>query len=123
MNTSSKKQTGNLGENLAEKFFKKHNYKILSKNFYSRWGEIDIVAQDKKTKELVFVEVKTRSSNKFGWPEAAVTDKKRKRLAKTGQKYLLEKKIDAKTNYRFDILAVELNYQTRRAKITQFKYV
>ena len=68
----SKKQVGNLGEDLAKKFLKKRKYKILDCNYYIKGGEIDLITKDKNSGELVFVEVKTRSSNLGGWPEQAV---------------------------------------------------
>jgi len=120
---NKKKVIGNLGEKLAVNFLKKHKHKILSKNFYSRFGEVDIISLDKKTKELVFVEVKTRTSVNYSWPENAVNQNKKLKLAKTAKKYLQEHKIDIKTNYRFDIISIELNYGSRRAKITHFKYI
>ena len=80
-NFYSKKQTGDLGEKLALDYLKKKKYKILETNYrYSRKGEIDIIAKDKKTKDLVFIEVKTRRDSRFGWPEVSVNQKKRRRL-------------------------------------------
>lgn len=76
---------GILGEDLAAKFLKKNGYKILERNFRSRFGEIDIVAQEKDV--LVFVEVKTRWSKSFGPPEEAITPWKIKRMTRACQYY------------------------------------
>ena len=59
-----RKELGNLGEKIALNYLQKENYRILERNFYCRQGEIDIIAQ--KQKEIVFVEVKTRTNNSFG---------------------------------------------------------
>ena len=64
------------GEALAGKLLKKRGYKILKRNYVSKYGEIDIVAYDKGT--ISFVEVKTRQSENYGPPELAVTKEKRK---------------------------------------------
>ncbi|MBI2268345.1 MAG: YraN family protein [Candidatus Blackburnbacteria bacterium] len=82
-----KQATGRLGEDLAVGFLQKQGYKILTRNFRSHFGEVDIVAQDKKT--LVFVEVKMRDDYSFGYPEEAVTPRKISSIIKTGQYYKL----------------------------------
>jgi putative endonuclease len=71
-------QLGKLGEDLAARFLKKQGYKIIERNFSSRYGEIDIVAQERRT--LVFIEVKTRYSKEFGLPEESITPWKIKSL-------------------------------------------
>lgn len=63
---ATKQNTGKQGEDLAVQFLKQKGYKILERNFHKRYAEIDIIAIDGDT--LVFVEVKTRTSNKFGNP-------------------------------------------------------
>src|SRR4029077_10476827 len=74
-------QLGIQGENLACRFLKRNGYKILYRNFRGRTGgEIDIVCRDDDT--LVFVEVKTRSSEEYGRPFDSVDRKKQKRIAR-----------------------------------------
>lgn len=70
----TKLQTGKHGEDLAIAFLQKRAYKIIDRNFRIRGGEIDIIAIEANT--LVFVEVKTRTSLKFGSPQEAVTKSK-----------------------------------------------
>lgn len=77
--------TGRLGEQAAVDFLKKINYKILDRNFRAGYGEIDIIAV--KDNVLVFVEVKTRSSDNFGTPFEAITPWKLKPLIRTAQFY------------------------------------
>ena len=63
---------GNKAEKLAERYLKKKGYKILDRQFVTRYGEIDLVAREGD--EIVFVEVKARRSTAFGYPEESVTE-------------------------------------------------
>lgn len=102
----TKKETGSSGEKLAADFLKQHGYKILDLNFRTRFGEIDIVAQDSDT--LVFVEVKTRSSQAFGLPEEAVGYRKLQHLLKAAAFYRsLHKNLPE--GERVDVVAIETN--------------
>jgi len=75
------------GEEIATKYLQKLGYKIIDRNFRARNTEIDIVAVYNNT--LVFIEVKTRSSNKFGTPFEQITYLKLKSLIKAAQHYKL----------------------------------
>jgi Holliday junction resolvase-like predicted endonuclease len=75
---------GRMGERLAANYLRNNSHKILYRNFRApHGGEIDLVCRDKRYHELVFVEVKTRSSEDFGRPLAAV-DRKKRRLILRG---------------------------------------
>ena len=74
-----------VGEDLAASFLQKKGYKIIERNFRKGYGEIDIIAV--KNGILIFVEVKTRTSNNFGSPFEAITPWKLKSLVKTAQFY------------------------------------
>jgi putative endonuclease len=87
MTVPSTRDLGSTGERLAIKLLKKKGYKVLEKNFRSKFGEIDIVGLDKDT--LVFIEVKTRWTREYGPPEEAVTPRKIRSIIKTGQYYKL----------------------------------
>lgn len=65
---------GKIGEDIAEKYLKKHNWKILSRNFSVRGGEIDIIGY--RFGVLAFFEVKSRSNDNFGAPASAVDGEK-----------------------------------------------
>lgn len=97
--------SGKLGEDYAVKLLKVKGYKILTRNFRSRFGEIDVVAQDGK--ELVFIEVKTRWSKNFGNPEEAVTPLKLRHLIKAAEYFKL---MNPKTPeiMRFDVVATDV---------------
>ncbi|MCL5024175.1 MAG: YraN family protein [Nitrospirae bacterium] len=93
---------GNRGEDLAAKFLKRKGYKILSRNYKTPLGEIDIIAEDRGT--LVFVEVKTRTDTSYGMPFEAVNHRKREKLRKVALCYLKQTKRD--TPSRFDVLSI-----------------
>ena len=98
-------QTGKQGENLAIDYLKKQGYKILETNRrFSRFCEIDIIALDRDT--LVFVEVKTRSTNKCGAPEEAITRSKYNNI-KTGLFTYLQENPNYK-KYRIDVISIIL---------------
>lgn len=80
------KAVGGFGESNVVKYLTKLNYKILTKNYNCRFGEIDIVALDKDC--LVFVEVKTRTTDKYGAPENAVNYWKKKHITLTARNYI-----------------------------------
>jgi putative endonuclease len=122
-----KKEIGQIGENLAEKFLKKNKHKILARNFTVKGGEIDIVTWDKKEKEVVFVEVKTRTSSEYGTPEEAVNNTKKKRMERAAQVYLMKNNYGAMQDYRFDIVAIEVEVNNEniknQARIKYYKYI
>ena len=97
--------TGKWGERLAAWYLFCHGCRILERNYRSGRYEIDIVARERRTGTLVFVEVKTRSGTAFGLPRDAVTSKKQLFLTRAAQGYLKERRIpDAHT--RFDVVEV-----------------
>lgn len=90
------------GEDAAVKYLKKHGYRILERNFPSRFGEIDIVAQ--KDGFLVFCEVKARKPNALVGGLESVDWHKQQRLIKTAQYYLSRKRTDLQP--RFDVISL-----------------
>jgi len=94
---------GKTGEELAASLLVKNGYKILSRNYKIKLGEIDIVAKDKDT--LVFVEVKTRLSDSFGLPCEAVSKFKQRQISRVAVAYL--QKNNLLDEYaRFDVVSV-----------------
>ncbi len=96
------KMQGRLGEDAAAEFLKSQGYKILKCNYKNKMGEIDIIAQNGE--DLVFVEVKTRSSAEFGTPAQAVTYYKKQRIVNSARWYIMENPTNL--NIRFDIIEV-----------------
>ena len=94
---------GQAGEDLAVDFLRKKKYKILTVNYRSRFGEIDIVAQ--KGKIICFVEVKNRSSDKFGVGAEAVNLSKQKKIISLAQQFLFQNKY-ADCDFRFDVIDI-----------------
>ncbi len=100
----SKQEEGREGEEKAEKTLKKQGYTIIEKNFRTRFGEIDIIAEEKGC--LVFVEVKKRNTPSFGNPFNAVTARKRQHLIKSALFYM--KSHDSfNRKVRFDVVGIE----------------
>jgi putative endonuclease len=96
---------GELGERAAKKFLQKAGLKFLAANFRSERGEIDLVFRDGDC--LAFIEVKTRSSEDWGRPAAAVNAERRRRLSQAALDYLKRLKNPA-VKIRFDIVEVLL---------------
>ena len=93
---------GNKGEMLASRYLLDKGYAILHYNWRSGHKEIDIIAKERDT--LVFVEVKSRSSEQFGNASDAVDDRKIEYLLRAAEAYVIRNRIDLK--YRFDIVTV-----------------
>ena len=100
---SIKSLLGFLWERKAESYLKKKGYRILERNFRTKFGEIDIVA--KKGDEIVFVEVKGRSGN-FQKPEEAVDERKMRRIKKAATIFLKKKGLWG-NSVRFDVVAID----------------
>ena len=100
-----KHEIGKKGEELATRYLENNGYKIIERNFVAKQGEIDIIAQDKE--ELVFIEVKTRTSNLYGNPIEAVNEIKQKHLISTTKYYLYAKHLENKF-IRLDVIEVYL---------------
>ncbi len=98
-------ELGKKGEELAKKMLIDKGYSIIETNWRYDKDEIDIIAKDGD--ELVIVEVKTRSTDFFGYPEDAVNSKKEFFLIRATESYLQENNLDIDT--RFDIVAIILN--------------
>lgn len=100
------KETGKLGEDIAVHYLKQNGYVILDRNFECRQGEVDIIALDKK--EIVFIEVKTRTSNKYGAPSEAVNKIKQKHMLQTIKYYLYIRNLSDEF-IRIDVIEVYIN--------------
>lgn len=83
------RQLGTLGEDIAAHMIMERGYTILERNFRCKYGEIDIIATDGEL--IIFVEVKTRRTKRFGLPEEAVGQIKQNRLRQLAALYLEKK--------------------------------
>lgn len=98
-----KQLIGVLGERLVCKKYTDNGYKLLTVNYRSRFGEIDIIAQNNKT--IVFIEVKTRKNDNFAKAGEAVTYSKQQKLKATAAMYLQEHSLEDMPA-RFDVAEV-----------------
>ena len=101
-----KQELGQTGEKIATKYLLENNYRIVGRNFRTRLGEIDIIAIDKD--ELVFIEVKTRTTDKYGKPSEAVDYEKIKHILRVAEYYMYIYKIK-NTYCRIDVIEVIIN--------------
>jgi len=97
---------GKKGEEVAAEYLKKKGYRILTQNFRVKGGELDIVAE--KNGEIVFVEVRARSSNAIVSPAESITQEKRRRLRRAAEIFLVSKGLDLHP-CRFDFIFVVKN--------------
>lgn len=99
-----KRAEGYRQEQRAAEYLQEKGYRIIERNFYSRYGEIDIIARDREY--LVFVEVKYRKSEKGGHPLEAVDRTKQKRICKTASWFLQRYGYTEETPCRFDVMGI-----------------
>jgi putative endonuclease len=113
---NTRQKFGERGESLAVWYLKRNGYKILEQNYRTKLGEIDIIAKEKKT--IVFVEVKTRKSVRFGNPKWALTPKKQRKISMVALSYLkATKQSDARA--RFDVVAITSNQDEPQIEIVK----
>ena len=99
----NRRSLGDRGEDLAAAALKKQGYKILERNYRTPLGEIDLICRHREV--LVFVEVKTRTSNRFGPGQDAVHYNKQARLRKLADYYLKHKRL-GEVEVRFDVVGI-----------------
>jgi len=91
--------------------------RFLQRNFTTIYGELDIVAQDDAL--IVFVEVKTRTSDTFGLPEASITSKKLENIQNAGVLWL-QAHPEASDDWRIDVISIVLDHQNNPIDIQHF---
>ena len=96
-------QQGREGEQLAVRYLKRMGYRIVCRNYHSPLGEIDIIARHRGV--LVFVEVKSRSTETFGSPKLAVTPAKQRKLSQVAWHYLQQHNL-TEASARFDVVTI-----------------
>jgi len=116
---SNNKKTGKAGEDQASVYLEKIGYRIVERNFSTRFGEIDIVCYDKE--KLVFVEVKAKIGHDFGEPEEMVNRGKLSQVKRMGEVYLQNKMMDV--SCRVDVVAIVFNKDMSIERISHFEGV
>lgn len=104
-----------MGENLAIEYLTDKGYVILETNYRNRIGEVDIIAYDKDV--LVFVEVKTRLGNNYGYAFESVDSRKQKKIANTSLMYLQKSRM-SDVQVRYDVIEV---YPMEEEKVNHFE--
>lgn len=102
--TISRQDLGRWGETHAVDYLQQRGYAILARNVRTPHGEIDIVAR--KEASIIFVEVKTRRSHSFAYPEDSVTRRKQAYMLSAAEEYLARHP-ESPDTWQFDVIAVE----------------
>jgi putative endonuclease len=110
----TKQELARIGEDHAARFLRSKGYRLRERNFRTRGGEVDIVAEHDDT--LVFAEVKARSSDEFGEPREAVTTWKQQRIVRAARSYLANREGRERLT-RFDVVEVFVTPDGRVRKI------
>jgi putative endonuclease len=101
--SKSRIELGRKGEQAAVNFLKNNGYNIITTNYRTRLGQIDIIARDKKT--ICFVEVKTRQTARFGRPAEAIEPSKQRRISSVALIFLKQNKL-LNSPARFDVISI-----------------
>lgn len=116
---NSKRQLlGKWGEELAAKYLTKKGYEIIEKNVRNEYGEIDLISKEGNV--LVFVEVKTRKTKNYGFPEESVTPTKLAHMIDSAEAYL-QAHPELDNDWRIDVIAIHQNTGESSPQITHFE--
>lgn len=96
------KEKGNYGESFAREYLENIGYTILETQYYTPYGEIDIIAENNNS--VIFIEVKYRSTKKMGTPLEAINKKKQSKIINCANHYIVEKNLDC--DMRFDAIGI-----------------
>lgn len=111
----STKSIGSIGERLATDFFSAKGYRIVQRNYFAFKVEIDLIALDESTDQIVFIEVKTLQNDYFQQPYEEVNLKKQRNIIKAADIYL--RRHDVEKEARFDVVSIVLKPDSQ-AEIT-----
>jgi putative endonuclease len=100
----STRSVGAEAEQRAVRFLEGQGYRVIHRNYACRMGEVDLICEDGET--LAFVEVRYRKASRYGYPEETITREKKRRIANTARYFLLERKLPAERECRFDVVSI-----------------
>lgn len=103
---TTKQELGTLGETVAAEYLTTKGWTILEQNYHFEQSEVDLVAYDGFC--IVFVEVKTRQSTQFGYPDEGLSDSQLRRVQKAGAAWIYERKMDPSPT-RVDLVGIVLS--------------
>jgi putative endonuclease len=109
---------GRWGEQVAAEYLQNQGYELVDRNVRTPYGEIDLIL--KRGEIMVFVEVKTRTSAGFGYPEESITPRKQQHMFDSAEHYAQEKRLE---HWRIDAISVEGKPSGKIPKITHFEDV
>ena len=123
MKLTRKQYVGQIGENVASRFLEKQGHKVVERNYWKKWGEIDIITL--KDKKIYFIEVKTVSRNLSVLyqkdteyrAEENVHPWKIQRLTRAIESYLAENNVSDETDWQLDLVVVLLDLDNKKAKV------
>ena len=118
-NTRARKNFGDSAERLAALHLEQNGYRILARNVRTRYGEIDIIAED--TDGIAFVEVKARRGTKYGALEEAITPRKQLKLVQLADAFIAENEIYSDKSWRIDVVAIELDKSGKLVRLDVIK--
>ena len=121
MTTLTRLQIGALGEQLAVEHLTSLGLRVLARNWRCRYGELDVIAADDAARVVVFVEVKTRTSDRFGGVQQAVTPDKLRRLRRLAGLWLAGQDTGWEA-VRIDVIGVRIG-RRRAPEITHLQGV
>jgi putative endonuclease len=126
--TSKNQKIGEIGEDVASIYLSKLKFDIIERNYTRKWGEIDIIAM--KAKKLYFVEVKAVScslqyaSRVTSYrPEENMHPMKLKKIYRTIEIYLMDKRLPDNIEWQLDLLCVYLDQINKKAKIKRIENI
>lgn len=114
----NKSALGRRGEGLAFQVLRANGYRMVDRNVRAKFGEIDAIARDGTT--LCFVEIRTKTSSQFGWPEESVRFPKQWRLTRLAQWYLRAHRL-GDVPVRFDVVSILLDPEGSPARTRLIK--
>lgn len=117
------RDVGDVGEELASQYLLEHGHHILDRNWRCARGELDIVSWDPTGRQVVFCEVKTRRSTRFGSPIEAVTTAKARRLRHLAMLWMEAHAESVRGGVRIDVIAVLLSPGSRPPSIQHLQAV
>ncbi|MBU1122585.1 MAG: YraN family protein [Candidatus Omnitrophota bacterium] len=112
-------EIGYNGELIAAKYLREKKYEIIERNYRNKYGEIDLIAWDKKA--LVFVEVRTKVGQQFGSPEDSINWKKINKLKRNAAAYTALKKHAGV--YRIDAVCIVLGENSSIERVTHYQNI
>jgi len=114
-----KLDVGRLGEKLASEYLKKKGYRILERNYRTRYAEIDLIAKHKNV--LVIVEVRTKIGEQFGTPEETLNFRKLQKVKRNAEAYA--SRVKWKGLYRIDAVCVVLREDHRVQRLSHYEHI